>query len=177
MCCLAVISERLLTGHHFSFSCTKLCHHSALHHTCPSLFIWRTCQLPQKQKTLSYHVPAQNGLALHILQAELAHVEPPQAGVFLWVWRVVPGVQLVAAKHDGLYHVAAFWHLACQTKLLLFMPGQEGKGDGDGRKGTTRTGRQGRRAGRGERGENGKISVSQGWGSAEHRTSVEATMH
>lgn len=143
----------------------------------PSLFIWRTCQLPQKQKTLSYHVPAQNGLALHILQAELAHVEPPQAGVFLWVWRVVPGVQLVAAKHDGLYHVAAFWHLACQTKLLLYMPGQEGKGDGDGRKGTTRTGRQGRRAGRGERGENGKISVSQGWGSAEHRTSVEATMH
>lgn len=122
-------------------------------------------------------MPAQNGLALHILQAELAHVEPPQAGVFLWVWRVVPGVQLVAAKHDGLYHVAAFWHLACQTKLLLYMPGQEGKGDGDGRKGTTRTGRQGRRAGRGERGENGKISVSQGWGSAEHRTSVEATMH
>jgi len=64
-------------------------------------------------------VPPQNGLALHILEAELAHVEPPQAGVLLWVRGVVPRVQLVAAKHDGLYHVAALGHLAGQPKFLL----------------------------------------------------------
>lgn len=71
---------------------------------------------------------AQNGLALHVLQAELAHVEPPQTGVFLWVRRVVPGVQLIAAKHDGLYHVAALGNLAGQTKLLLYTQiGKKGK--------------------------------------------------
>lgn len=71
---------------------------------------------------------AQNGLALHVLQAELAHVEPPQTGVFLRVRRVVPSVQLIAAKHDGLYHVAALGNLASQTKLLLCTQmGKKGK--------------------------------------------------
>lgn len=89
----------------------------------------------KEEKKLPYHVPAQNSLALHILQAELAHVEPPQAGVFLWVRRVVPGVQLIATKHDGLYHVAALRHLAGQTKLLLYRPRQqERQGEGDGGK-------------------------------------------
>lgn len=89
----------------------------------------------KEEKKLPYHVPAQNSLALHILQAELAHVEPPQAGVFLWVRRVVPSVQLVATKHDGLYHVAALRHLAGQTKLLLYRPRQqERQGEGDGGK-------------------------------------------
>lgn len=76
-------------------------------------------------------MPAQNGLALHVLKAKLAHVEPPQAGVFLWVWRMVPCVELVAAKHNGLYHVAALRHLAGQTKFLLYRPAKEGKGDGE----------------------------------------------
>lgn len=68
-----------------------------------------------------HHVSAQDGLALHVLQAELAHVQPPQAGVLLRVGRVVPRVQLVAAKHDGLDHVAALRHLAGQTQLLLYV--------------------------------------------------------
>ena len=70
-------------------------------------------------KRLSHHVSAQNGLALHVLETELAHVEPPQAGVLLWVRGVIPCVQLIASKHDGLDHVAALRHLACQTKLIL----------------------------------------------------------
>lgn len=68
---------------------------------------------------LVYHVPAQNGLALHVLEAELADVEAAQAGVLLRVGRVVPGVQLVAAEHDGLDHVAALRDLALQAQLLL----------------------------------------------------------
>lgn len=64
-------------------------------------------------------MPAQNGLTFYVLQAEFTHVEPPQAGVLLWVRRVVPGVQLETPKHDGLYHVAALRHLAGETKLLL----------------------------------------------------------
>lgn len=67
--------------------------------------------------SLSYHVSSQNGLALHVLEAELADVEASQAGVLLGVGRVVPGVQLVAAKHDGLDHVAALRHLALQLLL------------------------------------------------------------
>lgn len=106
-------------------------------------------------------MPAQNGLALHILKAELAHVQPPQASVFLRVRRMVPRVQLVAAEHDGLYHVAALRHLAGQTEFLLYRREQaEGQGDGGGRKrkGTKRTRRRRGQASRqrGERRERGK---------------------
>lgn len=87
-------------------------------------------------------MPAQDGLTLHVLEAELAHVEPPQAGVLLRVRRVVPRVQLVAAEHNDLDHVAALGHLPGQTQLLLHRSGQEemraeqaevrGEGEGEG---------------------------------------------
>ena len=68
---------------------------------------------------LGHHVSPEDGLALHVLEAELADVETAQAGVLLGVGRVVPGVQLVAAKQDGLDHVAALGDLALDTQLLL----------------------------------------------------------
>lgn len=125
-----------------------------------------------------YHVPAQNGLALHILQAKLAHVEPPQAGVFLWVRRVVPSVQLVATKHNGLYHVAAFRHLSGETKLLLCRPRQEGEREG----GKVKRYKVDKRKGRRGRRQRGKITIIQGRGQVEtksmlRKTSVEATSH
>lgn len=67
---------------------------------------------------------AQDGLTLYVLEAELAHVESPQAGVLLGVWGVVPGVQLKTPKHDGLYHVAALRHLSGQAELLLQRQGR-----------------------------------------------------
>lgn len=63
---------------------------------------------------------SQNGLALHVLEAELADVEASQAGVLLGVGRVVPGVQLVAAEQDGLDHVAALRDLALDPQPLLW---------------------------------------------------------
>ena len=68
---------------------------------------------------LCHHVSPEDGLALHVLKAELADVEATQAGVLLGVGRVVPGVQLVPAKQDGLDHVAALGDLALDTQLLL----------------------------------------------------------
>lgn len=62
---------------------------------------------------------SENGLALHVLQTELADVEAAEARVLLGVRGVVPGVQLVAAKQDGLDHVAALGDLTLDTQLLL----------------------------------------------------------
>lgn len=66
-----------------------------------------------------HHVSPENGLALHVLEAEFADVEAAQACVLLGIRGVVPGVQLVAAKQDGLYHVAALRDLTLDTQLLL----------------------------------------------------------
>lgn len=71
----------------------------------------------------SHHVTPENGLALHVLEAELADIEATQAGILLRIGWVVPGVQLIAAKQDGLDHVAALSDLTLDTQLLL----QEGK--------------------------------------------------
>lgn len=130
-------------------------------------------------------MPAQDGLALHILKAELAHVEPPQAGVFLWIRRVVPGVQLVATEHDGFYHVAALRHLAGQPELLLLQPRTGGAGKwGNGEK--VQRGQEERADEQAEEREEKEERVIQGRGSGEpkitvrkdHRkTSVEATGH
>lgn len=60
-----------------------------------------------------------NSLALHVLEAELADVKSAQACVFLRIRRVVPGVQLVAAKQNGLNHVAALGYLTLNAQLLL----------------------------------------------------------
>lgn len=68
----------------------------------------------------AHHVPAQDGQTLHVLEAELTHVEASQAGVLLGVGRVVPGVQLVAAEQDGLDHVAALRDLALDPQPLLW---------------------------------------------------------
>lgn len=62
---------------------------------------------------------AEDRLALHVLEAELADVQSAQAGVFLRIRRVVPGVQLVAAKQNGLNHVAALGYLTLNAQLLL----------------------------------------------------------
>lgn len=67
-------------------------------------------------------MPAQDGLALHVLEAELAHVEAAEARVLLGVGRVVPRVQLVAPERDGLDHVAALGDLPLQPQLLLREP-------------------------------------------------------
>lgn len=64
-------------------------------------------------------MPPQNRLALHVLEAELADVQSAQASVFLRVGRVVPGVQLVAAKQNGLNHVAALGYLTLNAQLFL----------------------------------------------------------
>lgn len=71
----------------------------------------------------SHHVSPENGLALHVLEAELADVEAAQTCVFLRIGGVVPGVQLVAAKQNGLDHVAALSDLTLDAELLL----QEGR--------------------------------------------------
>lgn len=62
---------------------------------------------------------AEDRLALHVLEAELADVQSAQASVFLGIRRVVPGVQLVAAKQNGLNHVAALGYLTLNAQLLL----------------------------------------------------------
>lgn len=62
---------------------------------------------------------AENSLALHVLEAELADVQSTQASVFLRIRRVIPGVQLVAAKQNGLNHVAALGYLTLDAQLLL----------------------------------------------------------
>lgn len=71
----------------------------------------------------SHHVSPENGLALHVLEAELADVEAAQTCVFLRIGGVVPGVELVAAKQNGLDHVAALCDLTLDAELLL----QEGR--------------------------------------------------
>ncbi len=72
-----------------------------------------------KGSLASYHVSAQDGLTLHILEAELTDVQTPQTGVFLRVGRMVPSVELITAKQDGLDHVTALCDLTLQTKFLL----------------------------------------------------------
>lgn len=72
-----------------------------------------------KGSLASYHVSAQDGLTLHILEAELTDVQTPQTGVFLRVRRMVPSVELITAKQDGLDHVTALCDLTLQTKFLL----------------------------------------------------------
>lgn len=62
---------------------------------------------------------AQDGLTLHILEAELTDVQTPQTGVFLRVGRMVPSVKLITAKQDGLDHVTALCDLTLQTQFLL----------------------------------------------------------
>ena len=67
----------------------------------------------------SHHVSSEDGLALHVLETELADVQPSEPGVLLGVGRVVPGVQLVASEQDGLDHVAALRDLTLDAELLL----------------------------------------------------------
>lgn len=67
----------------------------------------------------SHHVSPEDGLALHVLETEFTHVEATQAGVLLGIGRVVPGVQLVAPKQDGLDHVTALRDLTLDAQLLL----------------------------------------------------------
>ena len=67
----------------------------------------------------SHHVSPEDGLALHVLEAELADVQAAEPGVLLGVGRVVPGVQLVAPEQDGLDHVAALRDLTLDAELLL----------------------------------------------------------
>lgn len=67
----------------------------------------------------SHHVSPENGLALHVLKAKLADVEAAQTCIFLRIGGVVPGVQLVAAKKNGLDHVTALSDLTLDTELLL----------------------------------------------------------
>lgn len=81
---------------------------------------------------------------------------------------MVPGVQLIATEHDGLYHVAALRHLTGQTELLLYRPrqdstGQERRGGGgsEGKGYKRRAGREERRKGYKKE----KIAVSMGRGS------------
>lgn len=64
-------------------------------------------------------MPSEDGLALHVFETELAHVEEAEASVLLRVGRVVPRVQLVTAKHDDLNHVTALRHLTLETQFLL----------------------------------------------------------
>lgn len=73
---------------------------------------------------------SQNGLTLHVFEAELAHVETAEAGVLFGVRRVVPGVQLVAAEHNGLYHVAALRNLSLQPEFFLQGPMKGGRNTG-----------------------------------------------
>lgn len=47
------------------------------------------------------HVPVEHGPALGVLQAELAEKELGQPGVLLGKRAGVPGLDLVAAEHDG----------------------------------------------------------------------------
>lgn len=68
---------------------------------------------------LTHHVSPEDGLALHVLEAELTDVEAPQAGILLRIGWVVPGVQFVPAEQDGLDHVAALCDLTLDTQLLL----------------------------------------------------------
>lgn len=69
--------------------------------------------------TITHHVSPENSLALHVLEAELADVKSAQACVFLRIRRVVPGVQLIAAKQNCLNHVAALGYLTLNAQLLL----------------------------------------------------------
>lgn len=61
----------------------------------------------------------EDGLALHVFEAELAHVEAAEASILLRVRRVVPRVELVTTEHDGFDHVAALRHLTLETQFLL----------------------------------------------------------
>lgn len=70
---------------------------------------------------LTHHVASKDSLTLHVFEAKLADVKTTQTGIFLRVGGVVPGVQLVAAKQNCLYHVAALGDLALDTELLLCM--------------------------------------------------------
>lgn len=72
-------------------------------------------------------MPPENSLALHVLEAELADVQATKTRVLLWIGGVVPGVQLIATKQNGLDHVAAFRDLTLDTKLFLKEGRQEGE--------------------------------------------------
>lgn len=65
----------------------------------------------------------ENSLALHVLEAELADVQAAKTCIFLWIGGVVPGVQLIPTKQNGLDHVAAFRDLTLDAELFL----QEGR--------------------------------------------------
>lgn len=73
---------------------------------------------------------SQNGLTLHVFEAELAHVETAEAGILFGVRRVVPGIQLVAAEHNALYHVAALRDLSLQPEFFLQGPMKGGRNTG-----------------------------------------------
>lgn len=68
---------------------------------------------------MTHHVSPENGLAFHVLEAEFTDVKASQTRVLLGVRRVVPGVQLVPAKQNGLNHVTALSDLTLNTQLLL----------------------------------------------------------
>lgn len=68
-----------------------------------------------------YHVSAQYCLALHVFETEFTHVETAQAGVLLWVGRMIPRVQFVTAKSNCFNHIAAFCDLALEPQLFLRM--------------------------------------------------------
>lgn len=57
----------------------------------------------------------EDGLALHVFEAEFADVEATQTGVLLRIGRVVPSVQLIAAKQDSLDHITALSDLTLDT--------------------------------------------------------------
>lgn len=65
---------------------------------------------------MTHHVSPENGLAFHVLEAEFTDVKASQTRVLLGVRRVVPGVQLVPAKQNGLNHVTA---LSDRSNTLL----------------------------------------------------------
>lgn len=78
-----------------------------------------------------YHVSAQDGLALHVLQAELADVQASEPGVLLGVRRVVPGVQLVSTEQNVFDHVIAFSDLSLHAQLLLNKSNTQEGGGGE----------------------------------------------
>lgn len=61
----------------------------------------------------------ENGLALHVLEAEFTDIKSAKACVFLRIGGVVPGVQLIAAKQNCFDHVAALSYLTLNAELLL----------------------------------------------------------
>lgn len=83
------------------------------------VYISGVSQALRLQISDSHHVSPEDGLALHVFEAEFADIEATQTCVLFRIGRVVPGVQLVAAKQDGLDHVTALSDLTLDTQLLL----------------------------------------------------------